>query len=406
MGVRTATDGDREAIERVFREVGWLEGFDEAPHLQPWLSDATALVGTVDDAAEAVATRHPGRMVVDTADLPFAAVSSVAVAPVARRRGLAGTLTARTLVEAAEEGFALAVLGIFDRGFYDRLGFGTGSTASQYHFDPATLRVDPPARTPVRLTVDDWAEIHAASQQRARSHGGVVLDAPGFTHGELGWAKPFVGLGLRNDDGELTDVLWGEAHGEHGPWKVSPLLYRDTKGLFDLLGLLRMVGDQVHTVELPEPGAVSLEDLLDQPFRHRRATTGATHPAQVRAIAYWQARVLDVSAVVAARRWEGPAVRFVVAVDDPLAGRDDVAWDGVHAAWTCEVATSSTATRGATDGLPVLRAGVGAFTRMLLGVAPATSLALTDQLDGPDDLLASLDRALATPLPPNLGTWF
>lgn len=405
MGVRAGTEDDHAAITRVFREVGWLED-DEASHLEPWLSDATALVGTVDGDVEAVATRHPGRLLVDTTDLPFAAVTAVAVAPVARRRGLAGALTSRTLVEAAEDGFPLALLGIFDQGFYDRFGFGTGSTTLVHHLDPAALTVDPPTRRPVRLTLDDADEVHTATQRRYRSHGGVVLDAPGFTSGEMGWAKPFVGLGLRDEAGELTDLLWGEAKGEHGPWKVFALTYREPSGLLELLGLLTTIGDQVHSVEVMEPAELSLEDVLDQPFRRRRATHRAEHAAHVDAFAHWQARVLDLPAVVAARPWPGPPVRFVLDVHDPLADRDDVTWGGVQGEWTVELAEVSSAERGGTAALPVLRAGIGAFTRLLLGVAPATSLALVDRLDGPHDLLSRLDHALATPLPPNPGTWF
>ncbi|MBY5162145.1 GNAT family N-acetyltransferase [Salsipaludibacter albus] len=405
MAIRPATDDDHDAIVRVYREVGWLED-GEAAHLDPWLADATKLVGTVDDAPEAIGTRHAGHIMVDTTDLPFAAVTSIAVAPVGRRRGLASSLTARTVVEAAEEGFALALLGIFDQGFYDRFGFGTGATTLLHHFDPAALTVDPPTRQPVRLTVDDWEEIQAATRRRWRSHGGVVFDEPGFVRGELGWAKPFIALGLRDDAGELTDLLWGEPKGEHGPWKVYALTYREPSGLLDLLGLLRLMGDQVHSVQVAEPAELSLEDVLDQPFRHRRATSKAEHAAHVEAFAHWQARILDLPAVVAARPWAGTPVRFVVEVDDPLAHRDDVDFDDVHGTWTVELASSSTATRGATDDLPVVRAGVGAFTRLLLGVAPASGLALVDQLDGPTELLARLDRALATARPPNPGTWF
>ena len=53
-----------------------------------------------------------------------------------------------------------------------------------------------------------------------------------------------------------------------------------------------------------------------------------------------------------------------------------------------------------TDGtLPTLTASVGAFTRMWLGVLPATGLAVTDELEGPQELLEELDWALRLPQP-------
>jgi hypothetical protein len=42
---------------------------------------------------------------------------------------------------------------------------------------------------------------------------------------------------------------------------------------------------------------------------------------------------------------------------------------------------------------------VGAFTRMWLGVCPATRLAVTDNLRGPQGLLDDLDRILCIPEP-------
>ena len=63
---------------------------------------------------------------------------------------------------------------------------------------------------------------------------------------------------------------------------------------------------------------------------------------------------------------------------------------------------------GVDDGLPdgsaaVLDASVGAFTRLWLGVRPASGLALTDELVGQPELVAALDAAFC--LPPPLPDW-
>ena len=52
-------------------------------------------------------------------------------------------------------------------------------------------------------------------------------------------------------------------------------------------------------------------------------------------------------------------------------------------------------TRQLTD----LDASVGAFTRLWLGVRPASGLALTDELVGPPELVAALDAAFCLPSP-------
>ena len=60
---------------------------------------------------------------------------------------------------------------------------------------------------------------------------------------------------------------------------------------------------------------------------------------------------------------------------------------------------SSGAETGSHDTLPTLKASVGAFTRLWLGVRPATGLAVTDELKGPEGLLRELDWALRLPEP-------
>ena len=59
----------------------------------------------------------------------------------------------------------------------------------------------------------------------------------------------------------------------------------------------------------------------------------------------------------------------------------------------------SAAQPGSEVELPTLTASTGAFTRLWLGVRPASGLAITDDLRGPDDLLAALDRTLRLPAP-------
>ena len=60
---------------------------------------------------------------------------------------------------------------------------------------------------------------------------------------------------------------------------------------------------------------------------------------------------------------------------------------------------ASGAEPGLDPALPTLTASVGAFTRMWLGVRPASGLAVTDDLAGPPELLEALDWALRLPQP-------
>ena len=398
---------DAAAIARTWRELGWIEPEAKAEEALGWFLDAgEAEVGVVDGEAEALAHRTPGTIRYQDVDLPLCAVTAVTTSHLARKRGLATTLTARALAAGHASGAAVAALGQFEQGFYDRLGFGSAAYVHLVRFDPASLRVeDVPYRTPVRLTRDDHADVHDLLLRRHRTHGGVTLHPPGFTRAGMAWKETPFGLGLRDASGRLTHAVFGEAKGVNGPYSVTWLAYEEPGQVLEVLRLLRELGDQVAAVEMAEPGDVQLLDLLTQPFRHELRTKGSEHETGIRAKAWWQLRILDLPRVVAARRWGGPPLHFALTLTDPLAGIRGAPWAGIGGDYVITVGEVSEAAPGAGDGLPRLTASVNAFSRMWFAVRPASGLALTDTLAGTPDLLRRLDEALALP-PPVTGLWF
>lgn len=117
--------------------------------------------------------------------------------------------------------------------------------------------------------------------------------------------------------------------------------------------------------------------------------------------AWWQVRILDLKACVETLHVAGEPVRCNLTLTDPI-GRyldADAAWRGLSGEYTVCLAEESSIEAGHTPGLPKLSASVGAFSRLWLGVRPATSLALTDELQGPPELLAVLDERLRMPTP-------
>ena len=119
---------DAAAIARTWRELGWIEPEAKAEEALGWFLDAgEAEVGVVDGEAEALAHRTPGTIRYQDVDLPLCAVTAVTTSHLARKRGLATTLTARALAAGHASGAAVAALGQFEQGFYDRLGFGSAA---------------------------------------------------------------------------------------------------------------------------------------------------------------------------------------------------------------------------------------------------------------------------------------
>ena len=420
---------DLKAIQRIWYEIGWIDSEAGAQAVADFVSTSSCLTAAIDGEAECMAHTSPGLMRYANAcrnprlnpvlaagineDLPFCAVTAVMTSRVARRLGLALQLTARQVAAAALDGVPLAVLGVFDLGFYDRLGFGAGGYESMVRFDPATLRVDVPYRPPKRLGKQDWRAVHGAMMARRRGHGGCLLPEPELMKAELGLRSSGFGLGYETD-GALTHCLWLDAREvDHGPYHVAMLAYRDGDQLLELLGLLKSLGDQVSLIEMPEPPGIQLESLLDQPFRNRRNTRKSDFAASHQAHAWWQLRVLDVAACVERRYWPGDIVRFNLTLTDPIpAYLPHDSWGGCGGDYRVTVGPSSYAQTGHRDDLPTLHASVGAFSRLWFGVASASSLAVTDGLravaacnSNPLDagsagpLLERLDEALCMPRP-------
>lgn len=370
-----------------------------------YLSESRALVAELNGEAEALAMSVPGRFRYADADLRLSAVTGVTTSRVARKQGFAGRLTAELIAADAADGAEISVLTMFEQGFYDRLGFGSGGYEHIIRFDPADLLVSRKHGVPQRLTAEDGARMHAALLTRKAWHGACTLLPSAVVRAEVGWSENGFGLGYGDEpNGELTHFFWGSAKEGHGPYDVKYIAYRNHHQLLELLALLKSFNDQVCVVSLIEPPDVQIQDLLRTPFRGRTVTKKSDYEQNCRALAYWQARICDLEGCIAKTVLQGEPVRFNLSLHDPIAGSLSAtsAWRGIGGAYVVDLGPSSHVEQGTDDALSTLRASAGAFTRLWLGVRPASGLATTDDLSAPPDLLAALDRLLRLP-PPHIG---
>lgn len=396
---------DFDAVKQIWLDVGWLNEDnvdDYAEGLEVFLKTAKTVVFPIDGVAECSVVSQPGFMRYLDQELELGVIAAVTTGHVARRMGAARKLTAESLATLAEDGAEVAALGMFDQGFYNQVGFGSGSYISHFHFDPHTLNVTNRFRPPKRLGRKHWQDLHTAMRNRKRSHGGCWITPPESMQAETIWTPSPFGLGYYDGpDNTLSHFFWGEIDGEHGPYTITHMAYQSTDQLFELLALIKSLGDQIHKVEMEAPPEIQLQDLLDQPFRFQRLTEGSNHENFHEANAYWQARILDLPACMAKTVLPSSPLSFNLTVTDPVTEHllKPHEWQGVAGDYVVTLGPESSAQRGQQEGLPTLSASVGAFTRLWLGVRPASSLALTDELQGSAELLSNLDQVVRVPAP-------
>lgn len=395
-------DKDIEASRRIWREVQWIEESSEEKILDSFLKQGRALVADLEGSAECLVTANPGKLRYLNEDLTLSVVTSVTTSRIARKQGLAKKLTAQLIAEEAEAGAIVSTLGIFEQGFYDQLGYGTGSYEHWISFDPADIIIDQKLRPPVRLSADDAPQIHQALLQRKTQHGGVTLIPESLVSAELNWSKKGFGLGYRDGvNGKLSHFFWATSKDEHGPVVVHILAFQTSNQFIELMALIKSLGDQIRLVKMREPAGIQLQDLIKTPFRARIVTEKSNFEHINRASAYWQTRICDVEACLKATHLNSKPLRFNLDLSDPLQMilKPEQSWQGCAGQYTIELGPDSKATRGFDPDLLTLVADVGSFTRLWLGVKPATGLSVTSNLSGPDELLRDLDDVLCLPTP-------
>lgn len=396
-------DHDLDACLRIYREVGWVENDKHEKAAGELFKAARGWVAELHGNAECLSHAMSGSMRFWDTDLPLCVVTGVTTSRIARKLGWAGRVTARLLSEEAASGHAMAILGIFEQGYYNQLGFGNGAYEHWCAFEPSMLQVPLKARMPVRLGKDDWQAMHEARLRRRRLHGGCTIHSPAQTSAELLWADGGFGLGYLDEQGDLSHHFWCSAKGEHGPYRVHWMSYETREQFLELLALLQSLGDQVRSIQLAEPPSIQLQDFLRQPFKLRQLTHRTTHENRMTASAYWQARILDLQPCISACSWDQGPLRFNLSLTDPIENwlPEDASWQGLSGDYVITLGSESGIESGSDRSAPIMQASVNAFTRMWMGVRSATSLSWSDDLRAPKALLEALNLGLRVSSPPS-----
>lgn len=396
---------DEKAVRRIWEETRWIDCGDEddAACLNDMLDNSPALVADLDGEAECVTIASTGSIRHLQTDVPLGIVAAVTTSPRGRRAGLASRTTAGLVKLGAEAGAMVSALGMFEQGFYSRLGFGNGAYDLRWAFDPSGLNVDTRPGTPVRLGVGDSGDVHRAMYRRALRHGGVCIDNAAHVRAEMGWTENPVGLGFRDAGGELTHFFWGEMKDENGPYTITAVAWREPEQLLELLALIQGLGDQAHLVKMLEPAGLHLQDFITAPLRESNTSKDGDWRKGNEAESWWQARINDVPGCLShtALPQSGAELAFNLHLDDPIEKFVPEAggWRGTSGDYVVSLGANSSAEPGRKQGLPSLNAGVGGFTRLWLGCAEAHAIAAAGEIEASRQLLDDLEATLRLPIP-------
>jgi predicted acetyltransferase len=392
---------DRTNVHRIWKECGWMtDEKKDKESTDALIRSGPSLVFEVNGSAESMATSAPSRLHYAGTVLDHSAITSVTTSRIARNLGAASSTLAAMLAEEAARGFATSGLGVFEQGFYNRLGYGTGPYEHWISFDPAWLIDMPTPGIPQRFDVKNFKTIHQARLRRKRSHGAIDILPPDVTRADMLALKNTFCLGYKKGNTITHCVVMYCTDVEEGPYRVMCMAYRDFHQFRELLALIKGLGDQVRQVRMREPREIQMQDFLDKPFQLQTVSRKGEFEAGVRSVAYWQIRILDLKKCISVMKCPVD-LRFNLTIEDPVARflPKKSSWKGCGGTYTITLGPRSLVKKGASSGLETLTASISDFSRYWLGVQRAEALNVTGLFEGPPTLLEKLDAAIALPLP-------
>lgn len=391
-------ENDSSHVHRIWTDSKWIDDKEMYPVVDEYHREANVWLGEIDGEVGTVVSTSPGGFNYDGKELPMTAITGVTAGLEFRRLGLAGMTTTKAICDAYDRGAAVATLGAFEQGYYDKLGFGNFSTDSFITFDPHNLNIQTKHRKAIRLKIEDSARMHTARLRRFKQHGSCDLHLPVTTKFEMGYHKDSISLGFETN-GELTHFFLGTLKGEHGPFRIEMFVFQDADQLLELLALLKTLSDQIRIVEMASPPGIKMQEFLRYPMRHREVTEGSEYENSTVAYSFFQARILRLEDCVVATSLEGASVRFNLSLTDPIERylSPDEAFKGCAGDYCIDLGKSSSIDDKHQSSLPLLSCSINTFTRMWSGARSASSLVATDGLKADSDLVGRLDRLIRFP---------
>ncbi len=391
---------DKKSAFRVWEECGWVEDDDkDRKAFDIFNSVGRSKVVDVNDSVECFINADHGKMIFGDKTLKITGVTGVTVSRLLRKQGAAPKLLASMIKEETLRGTHVAGLGMFEQGFYNRLGFTTMGYEHWYTFDPSKISIFKKGGVPVRISADDWKEAHKCLSERKKSHGSITFDSPELLHAVMLWSKNGFGLGYKTD-GKLTHYIWlSSSDIEEGPYRVAWMAYGNWNQFLELMGILKCLEEQIRSINMREPAFIQLQDFIEKPFQLQTITRNSKFESRMRSMAYQQLRICNLEECVKAVQYQGDPFSFNLSLTDPLLDflPDDDSFKGCMGDFTVNIGRVSSIKDGRTDGLPIVDGSINGFTRLWIGILPPSTLGLTEDLNIDKTLFDKLEKVFYRP---------
>jgi len=173
---------------------------------------------------------------------------------------------------------------------------------------------------------------------------------------------------------------------------VDWMAYRNYEQFRDLLGLLKSFEDQIFAITMPEPPLIQFQDFIDKPFRNYMKTAKSKFKFYNNVRANHQFRILNIFKCIEKTSVKNN-VTFNLELNDPIKDffDDDAEWKGISGEYVIELGENSRIKKGIDNSLPKIKTNVNNFTRMWMGVLPASVLQIYENFEGDEKLIKKLD---------------
>ncbi len=326
-------------------------------------------------------------------------LASVAVAPEARRTGVATAIVRDHLATLAAARTPWAMLYGYAPRFYARFGWAPIAARLRWRYRPDAFPLFPERAAVVSLSLfsdEDLAAVQSVYDRHCPGQNGSVARGVGYLR-QWWQGDRKLAVGVRGDDGLSGYALYRYINWTERPTvlEVAEWVALDGRAERAILGFLAAQGEQADAVLLDTPVDHPLPFILDKGVPEQQTPEmPGEHHAIGAAYLGLQARIIDLAAALAARGYPaGARARVAFAAVDP-----DLPANESPQTLVLDGGGGVRVEAGRAAGVPLVRGTVGALTRILMGAVRLEASLRLGLADAEGDI-AGLDSVLALPPP-------